>query len=175
MLSRLISAAWLFVCLPDALPDCLPDALPTPALVRATAGQSFVPIGGDARSVPPQSSGVGSAAGMAVTTPACSPGSHLGKPPQTADAGVLTTEPPKGRWETRTVNCGPFGQQRSSGRFTKEIQVWVDGPLEKTKRQPASDEGVRRAALPTARLITGDGLLPAVASSCPGGVCPGHR
>jgi len=122
-----------------------PATLPAPALVRATAGQSFVPIGGDARSVPPQSSGVGSAAGMAVTTPACSPGSHLGKPPQTADAGVLTTEPPKGRWETRTVNCGPFGQQRSSGRFTKEIQVWVDG------------------------------LLPAVASSCPGGVCPGHR
>jgi len=125
-----------------------PAALPAPALVRATAGPLLNNGFSDARSVPPQSAGVGSAAGMtAVSTP--------------------------GHWETRTVACGPFGQQRANGRFTKEIQVWVDGPLEKTKQQPASDEGKHPGARPTAR-PTGDGLLPA-AASCPGGVCPGYR
>jgi hypothetical protein len=135
MLSKLLSAAWLFVALPDCLSDCLPDALPTPALVRATAGQSFVPVGGDARSDPPQSAGVGSAAG---------------------------------RWETRTVNCGPFGQQRSSGRFTKTIEVWVDDPPLTAR---ASDWSV---GSPAESLSTPAATKPAT-PFCPGGVCPGHR
>jgi hypothetical protein len=77
-------------------------------------------------------------------------------------------EPPprRGYWESRTVNCGPFGQQRPNGRFTKTIEVWVEDSSEKTQQQPGPDPSASPRQQPGAS-------RPAAAFSCPGGVCPG--
>lgn len=131
----LIVLSCLAATFPQPWPQPRPATLPPPALVRATAGPllTFDSDSGDARIVPPQSAGVGSAAG---------------------------------RWEKRTVACGPFGQQRANGRFTKTIEVWVEDSSEKTKQQPGPDPSASPRQQPGAS-------RPAAAFSCPGGVCPG--
>ena len=115
---------------PQPWPQPRPATLPPPALVRADAGPTpndptgFPPVGskGDAREVPPQSSGVGSAAG----SKSLKQGPSRSREPGVAGMNPTAPASFSGRWETRTVNCGPLGQRRASGRFTKTIEVWVE-------------------------------------------------
>ena len=184
MLNSVLSAAWLFVSLPDSLSDCLPDALPSLALVRVVSDPTpnSVIYKGDVRSVPPQSSGVGSAAGMTREEARAIDARFLEKwhwklSPGTCEMLGCTVHgggwirvagptPSKPTTHIEYRRAGLFGRQR--------VAVEVENAPADAKQQPTSDEGVRRSdALPTARPTPGDSLLPVAAPSCPGGSCLG--
>jgi hypothetical protein len=137
-----------FVPRPHFVPR--PDALPAPALVRATAPPQSAGAGSAAGMTKEEAEAIDARAleryGWKLCQGSCgmvcvSHGGGLrwmllgpGDSPDKGNAGKSPEPPPRrGHFETRTVNCGPFGQQRSSGRFTKEIQVWVDDPPERRR------------------------------------------
>ncbi len=100
------------------------------------------------------------------------------QPGEKPDVGKVSTSakppPRRGYWETRTINCGPLGVARPNGRFTKEVQVWVDAP-EKVKQQPDGTRTVSSRADELNRVPVESKDGRPAAASCPGGGFPGHR
>ncbi len=175
-----LAATW-----PQPWPQPRPATLPAPALVRAAAGQSFVPIDyeDDARSVPPQSAGVGSVAGMTREEAKAIDQRFLEKwhwklSPGTC--GMLGCAVHGGGWikaageKPKEVQRRTHTEYRRAGLFRRRtIAVEVDDPLEETKRQPSAEEQPTGATVANpAERVAPRSAMPSAAASCPGGSYP---
>jgi hypothetical protein len=79
-------------------------------------------------------------------------------------------EASRGYWETRTVPCGAFGQQRANGRFTREVRVWVEGePPEEPTAAASGGAGRSGSSASGNNTQAAKPATPGVV--CPGGVC----
>lgn len=191
MLSSVLSAAWLFVALPDCLPDALPDALPTPALVRATAGPTPNEGKNDAHeeTVTPQSVGVDSAAGIDQRALArygwklCQGSCQMvcavhggglkwmllnpGEKPSQGEASA-SAKPPQRRTHTEIRRAGLFGRQRVAVEV--EEPDFGTGVEDGKPPHPPGDIGGRPLQGPVQFRTTGTAGPPNVTGSSP--ACP---